>query len=544
MNPLRDVIAKFTVLVDDSAVQQLDKKIVNLKDNYGALAFGATAALGIAAAASYKFIQAASGVTETQNKIEALFGKAGRAQIIAWSKTVEAEMGRSEFAFQETFSDFAAFLDPLGLGTEKVVAMSQALSKLSVDLASFYNTSEEDAKMRLFSGMAGETEAVRRLGIDISDTALTALYNSDQNPLDPQHRKGKGGHGTNRGKGIAAMTLQDKALLRHKKIMMDTQKAQGDAARTATGWANTLKRLTDRQNRLNIAIGKLLEGPGTGFLNLLEGIVSTAEKVVRKSKFLELAVANLAGVAIAYTLRWAAANTALLASMLPLLKVAGLIAGVFLIIEDFWTFFSDVNAESGLGKLLTALTGVKTPLVALRDLFADINSKVQGTYNWIRKWVPIIGQMLRLTESMSGGRSYFDDTESHVNNGDDNKNERIKARNAALSKGDMQSWVDNREADMSYEEAQEEFRRRRGTGVVMGLYKPMEEDYTNSYSAPYLTESKKGGGSMVTGPVTVAPTQHFHLPAGVSVGEIEMVVKKANQEMLQTAAAKLKRGGR
>lgn len=548
MNPLREVIARFSVLVDDVGVDQLGKKIDKLKGSYGALALGATAALGMAAAASYKFIQAASGVTETQNKIEALFGKESRASIIAWSKTVEAEMGRSEYSFQKTFSDFAAFLDPLGLGEERVTAMSKQLAKLQVDLASFYNTSEEDAGMRLFSGMAGETEAVRRLGIDISDTALANLYNSKDNPLDPQHRAGKGAHGNNRGKGIAAMTLQDKALLRYKKIMMDTKKAQGDAARTAGGWANTLKRLTDRFFRLEVAMGKLVERGGTKFLNLLESLVSTAEKVTTKSKGLQTAITMLGVAAVYWTGKWALANTKLLASLAPVAAEMAIITAAFLVIEDFWTFFSDVDAETGLGKLITALTGIKTPLQAVKELFADIELKAQRTYDWIRKWVPVLGQFFRIAEAMSeGGRGYWDNTplpEAGMG-GKDARDAETALRNEALKEGDINKFVKHRRSDETAEEAAERFKKQRPWFVNNGLSKPMEEDYTNPYQTG-LTWNGKGSASMVTGAVTVSPVvnNHFH-GSNLTVGDVEVVVKKSVNEAAQTAAAALgRRGGK
>jgi hypothetical protein len=546
MNPLREVIAKFSVLVDDAGVDQLGKKIDKLKGSYGALALGATAALGMAAAASFKFIQASSGVTETQNKIEALFGKGSRAEIIAWSKTVEAQMGRSEYAFQQTFSDFAAFLDPLGLGEEKVTSMSKELAKLKVDLASFYNTSEEDAGMRLFSGMAGETEAVRRLGIDISDTALANLYNSKDNPLDPKHQAGKGAHGNNRGKGLASMTLQDKALLRHKKIIMDTKKAQGDASRTAGGWANTLKRLTDRFFRLEVAMGKLMEKGGTKFLNLLESLVGTAEKVATKSKGLQTAISMLGAAAVLWTGRWALANTALLASLAPIAAEMAVITAAFLVIEDFWTFFSDVDAETGLGKMLTMLTGVKTPLVAVEELFSKIELKAQKTYDWIRKWVPVIGQFLRAAESLNGGRGFWDDTASDTSGmgADAYNDKRTAARNKALESGDINAFVKNRKKDETSEEAAERFKKQRPWFVNNGISKPMEEDYNNPYQTGLTAPSKAGGGAMMTGAVTVAPVVHNHLHGtNLTIGDVEVATKRVLKEATQTAAQALSRRG-
>lgn len=535
MDALRNVIAKFAVAVDDSPLTNLDSKITKLKGNYGALAFVATSALAGAAAASYHFIEAASDATETQNKIEALFGKDGRNEIVAWSKTVEDEMGRAEYSFQKGFSDFAAFLDPMNIGVEKTKEMSKALAKLSVDLASFYNTSEKEAQMRLFSGISGETEAVRRLGIDISDTSLAELFNSADNPLAPGRPGFAPGARRNKGKGLASLTLQEKTQLRYYKIMKDTIKAQGDAARTAGGWANTMKRLQDRVLKFSVHLGRLVEGPGTGFLNLLEGIVLQGDRFVTQTKSIQTAMAMLGATAVLWTGRWIAANRALLASYLPLLGLFAELAVAFLIIEDFWTFITEDDAESGFKALAQAIEGIESPARVVRDIFKDWYRYLMGAVEYwsvLPTWLGGNGFQGRTGMSTDiAGRQGIDAAAA----------ERRAARTKAMQADSMEDYVKNRRADQTISESEAEFRMERQQYAAQLAMKDPSKLTEEDYKAGYAFR-KEGAAPGDSGHITVAPVVNISIATPkVDVGEIQMHAKKAVDDAAKTAAAKLRR---
>lgn len=400
--PLREVLARFAVSVDDAPLSKLDKRINVVKDRIASFAQAAVAGFSAAAYGAYKLVDAGSHANEMLNVLQQTF-KGNTDGILAWSKTLGAEMGRSEYTLQESAGKFGSFLAPVFKDSGKDIGlMSTKLSQLSVDLASFYNTSDEEAQMRLFSGMSGETEAVRRLGIDISDTSL-----DDLNKKNGDHRR------------LASLTLAEKTALRFQKIMADTVDKQDDAKRTAGGWANSLKRVKETFKTAAVEIGKRLIPYALKMLNMLEGIAVAAKGA---ADFFDL-LARRMGVFETATMAAVVALTAFLARQVAIAAAApGFVfwlaamtthaiqaaavfakwALAFIVIEDFFQFFSGKN--SLFGKMIKEITGLTNPLQAVKDVFEDIVTTVG---NWITKMI----QAVKLVGLLSSGQAGRDEVE-------------------------------------------------------------------------------------------------------------------------------------
>lgn len=188
--------------------------------------------LGIAA------IRTASDVQEMQNLFRETF-ESSSDDVEAWAAEVAKSMGRSRFELMRTAADFAAFLKPLGVADDAIAPMSQALTELTTDISSFRNMAEEDVFTRLFSGLAGETEAVRRLGIDIGQAALEQeLLN--QGITD----------------GAQSATQAQKVMARFALILRQTTDAQGDATRTAGSFENQQRALMATIKDIGVEIGQ------------------------------------------------------------------------------------------------------------------------------------------------------------------------------------------------------------------------------------------------------------------------------------------------
>ena len=63
---------------------------------------------------------------------------------------------------------------PLGFNRKEASKLSQTLVRLAVDLGSFNNISDSDALEKLRSGILGETEPLKALGVVINDATLSA----------------------------------------------------------------------------------------------------------------------------------------------------------------------------------------------------------------------------------------------------------------------------------------------------------------------------------------------------------------------------------
>lgn len=224
------------------SLQAVDKSVLSTLGTFKV--FAATIAGTVVARAFTQFtrqsIKAASDVEEMQNLLAVTF-KDSTSDIEAWSLSFADAANRSEFALQRFSGDFAAFLKPLGTAPEQLVPMSKALTELTVDLASFRNLAEGDVFVKLMSGLAGETEAVRRLGIDLGAAAV------EQELLR---------QGIN--KTSAEATQAEKVMARYSLIMRQTGDAQGDAARTAGSFENQTKALAADIERLQIKLGQRL----------------------------------------------------------------------------------------------------------------------------------------------------------------------------------------------------------------------------------------------------------------------------------------------
>lgn len=420
---LRDVLAHFDVFVNLEPLSALDKKIKIIRRNILSFAAATSTVMAGAGYGLYKLVDAASDAAEQLNVLETVF-KDNSAAVIEWSRTVGKEMGRSEFSFQDSVGKFGAFLGAQLRGTDAdFEQMSKRLSELTVDLASFYNTTDKEAQMRLFSGMSGETEAVRRFGIDISDSALDE-FNRAQGDT----------------RTMRALNLKEKMLLRYKKILIDTEQAQGDAVKTADSWANQVKRLQENLKTAAVLLGQRVLPILNKGLKAINGMVSGVEEAISfiedKTSILRTAVTVLASLTAAMAIATVIQNwehlKVIVFSVGEILKMKVLphiiamryeamkAAAAFLAIEDIITFLR--GGESVTGNLLKAVTKLNDPLVVVRKtadaIMTAIGNAVARAVNLITL-IPKLGEALGAL--VAGDRDAFrrldKELPAHMNKG-------------------------------------------------------------------------------------------------------------------------------
>lgn len=194
------------------------------------------AAVGVAAT------KAASDLAETTSKVGVLFGEQAK-EIEAWAKTADKALGMSRKTAMDAASTFSMFGKSAGLAGDEVVSFSKQNVQLAADMASFFNTSPEDAIMAIGAAFRGEMEPIRRYNVMLDDASMRqealrlGIIKSTKEALTPQQ------------KVLAAQAL----------IMKQTSAAQGDFARTADGMANSTRSLNaSLQNALATLGEKLL----------------------------------------------------------------------------------------------------------------------------------------------------------------------------------------------------------------------------------------------------------------------------------------------
>jgi hypothetical protein len=137
---------------------------------------------------------------------------------------------------------FGTFGKSAGLAGQDLATFSNDFTTLASDLASFNNTSPEEAIMALGAGLRGEAEPLRRYGILLDDATLR------------QEALRLGLIATTR----QALTPQQKVLAAQAAIYKQSSDAQGDFARTSDGLANQQRILQAELENVAIEIGEKL----------------------------------------------------------------------------------------------------------------------------------------------------------------------------------------------------------------------------------------------------------------------------------------------
>lgn len=222
----------------NKSVDRAGKGMVGAFKKVGVIA--AAAFGGAAVVAGIKTtITAASDLNESVSKTGVIFGKAS-ADITKFAETTAQKFGISKVAALDAASTFATFGKAAGLTGKDLTGFSTQLVSLSSDLASFYNTSPEDAIQAIGAALRGESEPIRRYGVLINDATLK------------QEALRQGLIKTTKG----ALTPQQKVLAAQAVILKQTTDAQGDFARTADGAANQQRILAAQVENAKAKIGQ------------------------------------------------------------------------------------------------------------------------------------------------------------------------------------------------------------------------------------------------------------------------------------------------
>jgi hypothetical protein len=166
-------------------------------------------------------IKGAMDAIEIQNKFDVAFKSSARSAE-QWAQSFSKSVGGLDVALlRDRAASFQLLFNAMNMSRGQAEKMSTSLTQLAYDLSSLYNTSIEEAFVRLQSGLVGETEAVRRFGVDVSEAALK----------EEARRQGIQ-------KNVDQMSQSEKVMLRYGMIMRQTTDAQGDLARTQGSAAN------------------------------------------------------------------------------------------------------------------------------------------------------------------------------------------------------------------------------------------------------------------------------------------------------------------
>lgn len=361
MTVVREVVARFGIDYDRHGAMRADRDLDKLvsgskragrglgavESAVGGLTrtlgyLGLAAGVGGAAAGFYHMIESASDAVEQLNVINASFGQSADS-VMDWSKTMADELGRSEYTLQSFAARLGAIVSPAFAdmgekGRAEAASISTSLSKLSVDLSSFFNTTEEDALIALRAGLTGESEPLKRYGVDLTQQGM-----ADATGVDI--------------KSFNKLSRAEKMQARFEAIMVQTANAQGDAARTANEYANASRAASDAIRDVTTQIGMRL------LPYMKAGAVATRDWARDMQDWVGEA-GHLEAVALTLGAALAAVGIMTVGAWGPMFATVALVGGAMFAL---WTIIDSImvgmeGGKSVIGDWLDELMGVRDVL--------------------------------------------------------------------------------------------------------------------------------------------------------------------------------------
>lgn len=201
-----------------------------------------------------------SQITEVENVVDVAFGSMSD-KAYQFASTAKEQFGLSELAAKTYSGTMMAMLKSSGVAQNAASKMSISLAGLAGDIASFYNIDTDTAFQKIRSGISGEIEPLRQLGINLSVANMEAYALS---------------------RGITtsynAMSQAEKVALRYNYLMSVTGDVQGDFARTSGTWANQVRLLTLNFQSLSAVIG---QGLIAGILPAIQALNALMSKLMQ-----------------------------------------------------------------------------------------------------------------------------------------------------------------------------------------------------------------------------------------------------------------------
>ena len=217
----------------------------------GALAAG----IGVIAAAAGtaalgKMAMMAAHLDEALAKTEQTFGSAS-GKIVGLADEMASKYGVVKHEIYETASAFGLMLQGAGANRKRSAEMSEALVRATLDAKSFIDVPLNEAITRMQSGLAGETEAVRRWGINVTEAAV-----EQKAMMMGLKRTGK------------EFGQNEKVMARYELILQGLRAASGDMERSQGRLVAQWDRFTGQLTNIATAIGSVVKPAFTALLQV------------------------------------------------------------------------------------------------------------------------------------------------------------------------------------------------------------------------------------------------------------------------------------
>lgn len=333
----------------------------------------------------------ASDLSETKDAVADIFGPAASASVERFASDANAKLGQTRQQVLEGAQTFGIFGKSAGLAGDDLSGFSTDFVTLASDMASFKNTSPDEAILAIGAALRGESEPIRQYGVLLDDATLRqealklGLIETTSQALTPQQR----------------------VLAAQAAIYAQTSDMQGNFEKTSGGLANQQRILAASVGEAQTSLGEHLLPTVTELMqfandnlipvlnDLIDDIGPMLGDAVREStpafldlvtavtplipQLVELAVSALPGII----------STAEL--LVPLMiDWATTTTGVFDVVAGF---FSWLNGDTTLEELVGIILGAEGAMF-------EFANGVRDALGWVRN--QFLGLILTVRDTVGG----------------------------------------------------------------------------------------------------------------------------------------------
>ena len=223
-------------------------------------------------------------MTETNNLFEVSMGKivdkygnldtqASKyyTKAMDFQNQMNEKLATNKSELEEYQSMYYSMFKGQGINKDASYTMSESLTKAGYDIASLYNLSVKEAMDKIKSGIAGQVESLRTIGVDVSESSLSKVLN--EVGID---------------RSVQQLSYAEKEVARYIAIIEQAGQAQGDFAKTFESPANQIRVF---QNQLI----ELKQVAGSFIVNAFGGIIVWANAIIMAIKEIIKSIASLFG---------------------------------------------------------------------------------------------------------------------------------------------------------------------------------------------------------------------------------------------------------
>ena len=405
---IRDIGILFGYRVDRNSENQVEDSVKSLKSMASKAlgAIGLTLSVAGIAGAIKDCVSLASEVEEMENKFDVVFGEI-RDDVDKWAQDYSDAIGRNKNDIKTYLADQQNLLVGFGMTRQAGAELSQQMTTLALDLASFGNIDETVAVDAMTKAIMGESEAAKTLGAVLNDSTreqamlqmgLSGTYNS--------------------------LDQLTKMQVNYQAILSQSPDAIGDCERSLGSYESTVRRFNSKLKEVKQLIGQFFMPTFqkvisygtrglTSLRNIIQKISDFAAKVGGAERILKVLAAALAATFLVMNVK---KIVGAVEGFQKLAKALGAGAGkallffaifllIALIIQDFIAFMRGDNSvigalfdKAGIGAdnarqtILNAWNTIKSFLL---NVWEAIKGAAQAIFGALSAWWAENGEQVK-----------------------------------------------------------------------------------------------------------------------------------------------------